>query len=375
MASGEESKAQTWASIFHELYIDFLSSLVPGLFMVILGAGMVMLAICTLYFLIWGKDAPSAEITEQLKSLKEVLVELHYAFAIIMLVSSYVIGSVFFRQDPKGPDILSARYVWLKSKREDRPGLAMQYARPDRNGVPDTTPIEEIDVDHSALRWLYLLFPRLYERWHDTGPFDAQFPYWYMRCYLAARGLTHLMKYIPWCPKLPDTKGNRTKMFINILKIRVSCLASRFGRDIVRNEAHVRLATSVWYATTTLFYLGLGCVLILVIAYLYVLFALHTAPLLKYYFASSVFISIVVVLCVIMKRHLLKCIHYMRVREVVYVLETAHLASQATPSFHVEELIEKDINERHATLDPQMCTTCERCRPKTSATTVTSSRG
>jgi hypothetical protein len=333
--------------------------------MVILGAGMVTLTVCTLYFLIGGEAAPNTEIIQVLRHLRAVLVPLHYEFAIIMLVSSYVIGSVFFRQDPKGPDSLSARYVWLKSKPEDRPGLAMQYAHQKKNGAASEKPIRKIGIDNSSLRWLYLLFPFLYERLRDTGSFDAQFPYLYMRCYLVARGLGHLVKYIPWCPRQVETKGNRTKMYINILKIRVSFFASRFGRDIVRNEAHVRLATSMWYASTTLFYLGISCIALLAVNVLYALFVLHTDPHLIYYFSACAFILIVIFLCLIMKFHLLKCIHYMRVREVVYVLETAHLAAQPVVGFHIEELIEKPAerhDEQRMPVDWEFCATCVRCR-------------
>jgi uncharacterized SAM-binding protein YcdF (DUF218 family) len=106
-------------------------------------------------------------------------------------------------------------------------------------------------------------------------------------------------------------------------------------RDVVRNEAHVRLATSVWYACLLLFRLGLLCLLILGGFLLYY----HRAEQQEYYFAPIVFTSVVVALCAVMTYQLRKCIHYMRVREVVYVLESAYLASKTNSAFDISDLI------------------------------------
>jgi len=175
-----------------------------------------------------------------------------------------------------------------------------------------------------------------------------------MRCYLAARGLTHLIQYIPWCPDLKETRGSRTKMFINILKIRLATLGPAFIRDIVRNEAHVRMATSVWYASVTLFRLSVVCAIIL--AGLYIRFPFVDQG--KHYYAPLVFILTVTILCATMKRGLRKCIHYMRVREVVYVLESTSQALKGDKGLSVD-----DIMANSTSID---CSTCDRIRVDTS---------
>lgn len=77
----------------------------------------------------------------------------------------------------------------------------------------------------------------------------------------------------------------------------------------------------------------------------------HNQDQLKYYFAPFVCVLFIIVLCVVMKHQLQKCIHYMRVREVVYVLESTHLTSNWSEDFNIEELIEKKI--------PTECEQCE----------------
>jgi len=334
-----DERPKTKLSILSELYIDLLGSLVPGLFTVILGTVIILLTVNTIYCL---KYDPDFSITRPLSSVKELIGHIHYEIATITLVSSYIIGAAFFRQDPKRPDMLSALHVWLTSKPSERPGLSVQDSSK-KIKQKEKCPYTEVSRWE---RYYGLLLPRVY-LYFKKNNLDTQFPYAYMRCYLSTRGLTHLVNNIPWCPNEESTVGYRTKMFINILKIRLTAFGPQFGRDIVRNEAHVRLATSVWYASVTLFRLGIFCMLII----LAFLFFYHDQNQLKYYFTPIVCTLIIIVLCVIMKHQLQKCIHYMRVREVVYVLESAHLASKGSTQFNIKELIEKKIS-----------TKCEKCK-------------
>lgn len=279
-------------SILSELYIDLLGSLVPGLFTVILGTGMVLLTVCIVYRLIYNSNI---SITEKLISIKELLAQIHYEIATITLVSSYVIGTIFFRQDPKYPDKLSALHVWLTAKPHDRPGLSVQDSSKKIMQKKGCSYIEILRRE----RFFGYLLPRVYLHFKKNN-FDTQFPYSYLRCYLSTRGLTHLVNYVPWCPKKKSTEAYRTKMFINILKIRLTAFGSQFTRDIVRNEAHVRLATSVWYASMTLFRLGLFCMLLII----FLLLIKHDQDQLKYYFTPVVFAFFIIVLCILMKHHL-----------------------------------------------------------------------
>lgn len=113
-------------------------------------------------------------------------------------------------------------------------------------------------------------------------------------------------------------------MFINILKIRLISLNPDISRTIVRNEAHVRLATSVWYASSILLILS-TTILILLSVIIPRCLEIGIGSTL---FISSSFSFLLFLFCIGMRHHLRKCIHYMRVREVIYVLETAYIAEK-----------------------------------------------
>lgn len=343
------AQPRSWLSIPRELlYVDFLGSLVPGLFTVILGTVMIVLTVSTISGIMFHSDGKEVF---GLADYQNFVDKAHYELGVVMLVSAYIIGLAFFRQDPRRPDALSALQIWLASSNRDRRGLAVQKRDWSKVDHDDDAREPEDVLYHRGGFWRAYLYLWWNERLED---FDTQFPYRYMRCYLAARGLTHLVTDIPWCPKVEGTTGNRTKMLINILKIRLSALAPEFGRDTIRNEAHVRLATSVWYAATTLSRLSLASLLILggVVA---VAFLLHISFHGMSLFNAVAFLIFVITLCWLMKHQLRKCIHYMRVREVVYVLEAAYLAGRTYPlEFGIEDLLTAEG------LEP--CKSCDRLK-------------
>jgi hypothetical protein len=364
---------------------------------VILGSAAVFLALSTVHDM-WFQQ--SADINALLSDLKSILPSLHWELATVILVSSYVIGAVFFRQDPKKPDAASALYVWKHSRDDERNGLAVQAKK-----IPPT-PTLNSNISESAAEPLAqdgAQVPELCARNIRNPDLDTQFPYLYLKCYLKARGLTHLISLVPWCPKKESTKGYRTKMFINILKIRLLSFYPHISRDIIRNEAHVRLATSVWYASTVLINISVAIIAVLLICKLFACNYLHivagdvvnakhpssktntepkalplssgqvivfvmakkttgsahdgrsTSAVLgsaaagnmnSKLFVSVSFILLLLFFCIAMKYHLRKCIHYMRVREVIYVLETAYAAEKMDGALSVfEELVNKKDGE------------------------------
>jgi hypothetical protein len=332
---GNESRS--WLTIPRELlYVDFLGVLVPGLFTVLLGATMIALTSMTAGEVAFGAGAKVVGVGDLFTFLEGS----HYELGVATFVSAYIIGTALFRQDTKHPDFLSALQVWLSAAQDERRGLAAEMER----HAPGTRKAElenEIDRKSFAIYTRFGFWPAYWYlyRQNRLKDFDAQFPYRYMRCYLAARGLAHLSEYVPWCPRCAGTTNHRTKMFINILKIRLADLAPNFGRDIVRNEAHVRLATSVWYASTTLMALVLVCAFVLGAAVAYGHFQHHVTILSEPLYNTIAVLVIVLALGWLMHHQLRKCIHYMRVREVVYVLEATHLATTlAPPKFKIDDL-------------------------------------
>jgi hypothetical protein len=85
----------------------------------------------------------------------------------------------------------------------------------------------------------------------------GQFPYSHLYEYLTERGLKHIADYVPWRGNEEGSHGLRTKMFINLLKIRLHYMVPLKCGEIVRNEAHIRMMSSVWYAASALRWLCL----------------------------------------------------------------------------------------------------------------------
>lgn len=83
---------------------------------------------------------------------------------------------------------------------------------------------------------------------------DCEFPFPYIRRYLRQRNHSHLTKYVHWC----GPEENRSKTAVNRYKLAIEAHFPSRYRRLVRNEAHVRLSTSTWYAAGALKNFGLG---------------------------------------------------------------------------------------------------------------------
>lgn len=307
-----ESRPDRKASLLTDFYIDFMGTLVPGLFTIVLAATAIMWSgnlLCACLSFVTGAATP--EVSTALSPLSDFAkINLDpYGTTCVMLVVAYVLGSIFYRQDPKVPDHISAQLAYKEAGVKDRLRLAVQ---------PTSSAAEAKDI----------------------YPLDAQFPYFFLYEYLSGRGLDHLARLIPWQGRKPETHKYRTKMFINLIKIRLQFLIPDRCKDIVRNEAHVRLATSVWYSTRWLIMacaVAIAAVATAVLASLLTTFTNAFVPVL-------LFDVLVLILAWYIKRKVEKFIHYLRVREIVYVLETAHFAQQRGYDLNLNELARKTDN-------------------------------
>ncbi len=61
-----------------------------------------------------------------------------------------------------------------------------------------------------------------------------------------------------WDGNSTELQKNRSKAFVNIMKTRLHFHYPEHYGQIARNEAHVRLASSIWYASRTLTYVAAG---------------------------------------------------------------------------------------------------------------------
>jgi hypothetical protein len=285
------------ASIIREFFIDFLSSLVPGFLFTMFA---IPLVISTGVVLSRGQFAWN--------TIRAGMEPYQAEMVCLMFVLSYVLGSVFSRRDPKVPDQKSAAHILMKDWASRGRAVIQHRGRlVERNALCRYL---------SRLSWFrrYRMAKFLAE---GEG---GQFPYSHLYEYLAARGLKHLAEHVPWRGEDREIDA-RSKMFINILKVRLQFVNQKQCGEIIRNEAHIRMMSSVWYAALQLEYV-----------YLVLLFLLLAFSPFNNTAKAPEFLPILILLVVLLgsaawlRRSVIKFLHYQRVREIVYVLETAHTA-------------------------------------------------
>lgn len=280
---------------------------------------------------------------------------------LLLAIFGYVLGATFFRQDPKLPDQKSLERILRdldarELERSELPRIKDVDKEDEEKGAKGKKPSWS---GHVKL-WMFGILDMNPMRakgkvgWKDAARIAAsagsQFPYSHISEYLEIRGFSHLAKIVPWDGGTFSTDRsnltNRSKIFINMLKARIELVAPSKCGTIAGNEAHVRMMSSVWYASKSLskvcwlsalpilFYLH-PLKRAILINFQHVLNGEISLDLTPYevslfhdfriYFALFLFTLITAFW---IRRHAESCFHYQRVREVVYVLETAFSVDQ-----------------------------------------------
>ena len=138
-------------------------------------------------------------------------------------------------------------------------------------------------INEVKIKGLDLFRQILIESGKGIRPNEVQFPYNNLKKYLESRGFNHLLEYIKWGPsdvtnsdggfKDPNDQNNdkvskegqRSKTVINRAKIRIAFYLPENTINIIRNEAHIRLASSMWYAAKYTLNLSYFAVLFVII--------------------------------------------------------------------------------------------------------------
>jgi len=366
-SSDEPNAVRGVLSLVADFYVDFLGSLVPGLFAVVLMAAVLATSLSIVCHVVGAHlDATLTgrhsvvlpPLSSQLSGWRDVGFG-PYGNIGLLLVFAFILGALFYRQDPKKPDFLSARRAWEYSLEEEE-GLAARPLPSDGESANSTEGGVALSILARATArvrrtlggHLGLLRRKLWARERPRAltrplePRDAEFPYHFLHEYLEHRGLTHLARLVPWRGKDPTTHNRRTKMFLNVLKVRLQFTVPERCKEIVRNEAHVRMSTSVWYAA--------GWVMLCAIAGLVMLaFSVKLATinhkLMLQPFTTIVKVGflnvLVLVLAKLIQWQIERFLHYQRVREVVYVLETAYFARESRPDLHLADLCGMDEDD------------------------------
>jgi hypothetical protein len=260
-----------------EMLIDIFGIIIPGFCCIVLVVVALAFPLLDL--------ARVLQSLQHLTGLREFLSGNSIAILFTTLLFSFLIGHLLYRQDPKRPDSRSISKCWA-------------------------------DIfDNGCVR--------------DRTKEGTQYPYAYLKKYLEERGFPHLAGYVTWnaddfsSDKADDDSAKqerrkRSKHFINEYKMRVKQKNSRLYFDILRNEAHIRFMSSVWYGSRVV-----ACAALLGI----IISAAINIPLMVKagspyppYFETFVFPMMVGVLAISIKYSIERFFHYQRVREIVFVL-------------------------------------------------------
>lgn len=355
--SEEASGTRQWSSLLHEYLVDILGGLVPGILLAVGSAWSLLLPLRELRNSLAAPSSkdPLLQLLEALRGWQALpATPFFFAFTGVALMT-YVAGHVYYRRDPKTPDQASFRLLERRKVEE----LALRRAR---FPVQDAAPREAAGRHGALARGLLRIWYRqrlrvgdprrllrylddhaellLYLR-NDLGSASAErceFPYPTFRQYLEKRGLDYLTSMVGW--KQDGESDTRSKVWVNVLKIRLLIHHPHRCRQIVRNEAHVRLASGTWYVAGTLRRLalvGLGLVAVRVAlaatsaqqGWRLDWQAISHAP-------GEHFWTLLSPLSVLLVAWYLRSkidgfFHYQRMREVNWVLETAFAAFRDAP--------------------------------------------
>jgi hypothetical protein len=296
-----------WSRLsLHEFLVDFLGGLVPGLLFV--GA-----LICSLIPASHAlaralqPGVPRPDLPRLLggfiQKTQNTPNMIWIAAFVSVIMLSYVIGHLFYRRDPKEPD----RRSFMRLKRE----------------------AAKSDGKEPDVQWLKDNFAC------DTDE-NCQFPYPYMNAYLRARNHEHLACI---ADKWSDDRGSgRSKTYVNRLKMRLAYWNPSKYRPVVRNEAHVRLATSTWYMSQSLLKVTtfVSCPVLLVAILVALVRREGGGWAADWLYGSMVPTLIVIAAAFFSRRNCEAFIHYQRLREVFAVLELAYTAHHRAPILGAE---------------------------------------
>lgn len=292
--------------------VEFLGILVPGMVFIFALFPAVVIPIATVLRLVEDTDVRLPIASE---SLVTTILSPSMGTIFLLAVFSYVFGHMFFRQDPKTPDQHSFNKVNGDELGEEKGPVRLCEKEQEYNKNHKPHPLPNVH--------------------------NLEFPYRYLHEYLTDRGMHHLAEMVHWKGNSPSTYILRTKHFINVIKVRLEFLFPYQYLRIQRNEAHVRLMSSVWYASNSLIVasiIGVSIGATCLAANIYT----SNVILPNLYVSSIVYPAVVLIIAIYSKSNIESFLHYQRIREIVFILESAYFAKKLYPKYDFFEKIPID---------------------------------
>ena len=274
-----------------DFLVDLLGGLVPGLLFLFGLAFSILPVILLVYAALLGAPRITfgSFVAKALEATKQTPNTIWIAGFFVLVTIAYVVGHFFYRRGPKTPDQESFRRIKDPSKTE-----------------------QELKNELGCSTY---------------G--DCEFPYPNLDDYLRKRGHDHLLPFVRW------RGGNtlRSKTYINLLKIRLRYHYPEKCSEVIKNEAHVRLSSSTWYVARALRFCSLGAIGFLFLSLCTLLAVRPDAyeSWLRAIVAAIIMPISVEALAEFGRTRIEKILHYQRMREVFFVLETSYIAFSNNP--------------------------------------------
>lgn len=224
--------------------------------------------------------------------LNTVMGNCQFYAPIFIFSISYVVGHMFYRKDPKIPDTRSYKKIMTR---------------------------KELESPNERKKWI--------EYHKKPSSVDlVEYPYNNMKTYYKKRGLGHLSDAFPNMM----IRGHRSKNWINVIKCRLRFAYPEKMRIIIKNEGHIRLMSSAWYGMQ--YNIRLGWFYLAFLAFILFFKLIFKENWLQdlVLVNSLSFMAIAVPFSILLSwvGQIVICsfLHYMRVREITNILETAYAA-------------------------------------------------
>ncbi|MBN2509034.1 MAG: hypothetical protein JXB03_02115 [Spirochaetales bacterium] len=301
---------------FSDLLVDFFGCLIPG-----------FVYIMFLFLIFFAPAAISHSLSPfALPVAGAALERFMPLFITFLFLLSYIFGHFFYRLDPKKPDKESYWFVrdqlmntgpFREFYNHKKQCFCVECDQGKKGECEDYQYCDRIHLKKSELVKMRNLYS--YKR-----KLNVEYPYDHLSAYLKERGFSELIQLIPWNAQ---NHSKRSKHFINSLKIRISINSPNNYSAIARNEAHIRLMSSVWYMMKTL---QKACVLSAFLIALIISVKQNSLGILSGLASKDAYAFLLVspglfwIAFWYMVRKVKQFYHYQRIREIVFVLETAY---------------------------------------------------
>jgi hypothetical protein len=314
------SREATPSHPIRDFIVEFFGILLPGFAFT---AGLVLTLALPFYTLVVSQQgAGILHIRSTGAEMWEALGAFQLALLIAAAALSYVWGHVFYRLDPKLPDTIS---YWSLPEDIRKRDPVENCRKPPTAGWWCPVDCRKRWYDHI---WessdVSKLNQKIKDNKIDRYPQMIEFPYGDLKEWFDDEGMKGLTPFVTWS----GSDDRRTRR-LDIMKIVLEFTFPEQYARLARNEAHVRLVCSIWYATCYLICFSLIGIPIAVLANGLMMVPAH--PYLLAYPASLLVPVATLLGLVWLKRKIEESVHSMRIREILYVFAHFRCAAAIEP--------------------------------------------